>query len=331
MSITVRKYKQSDFEAWDKFVDQSNNGTLFHFRSFLNYHIERKFNDHSLIFEKKGKLIALFSAAVIEQDGRKILHSHPGASYGGFIHQKINFSDAEGIIDSFEKYLSDLKFTETFFIPTPSIYSPNQDETMDYALLWRKYEQVEFYISSVITIHSDVEKNIKEVYKLKNRSKSYYEKLIQVNNISFKWENDFDTFYPILVENKKRHNAKPTHSLEELKKINKILPGRINLLLMVAAGKAVGGSLIIIAKENIGIIFYNMVDYNYLNLQPAILQTMEVIRYAGRENLQYLDFGVSQDPKAENPLTPSRSLIRFKEETGALTIIRKAFRKSFSF
>ena len=163
MSITVRKYKQSDFEAWDKFVDQSNNGTLFHFRSFLNYHIERKFNDHSLIFEKKGKLIALFSAAVIEQDGRKILHSHPGASYGGFIHQKINFSDAEGIIDSFEKYLSDLKFTETFFIPTPSIYSPNQDETMDYALLWRKYEQVEFYISSVITIHSDVEKNRKEV------------------------------------------------------------------------------------------------------------------------------------------------------------------------
>ena len=84
-------------------------------------------------------------------------------------------------------------------------------------------------------------------------------------------------------------------------------------------------------KQLVGIIFYNMVDYNYLNLQPAILQTMEVIRYAGRENLQYLDFGVSQDPKAENPLTPSRTLIRFKEETGALTIIRKAFRKSFSF
>ena len=38
MSITVQKYKQSDFEAWDKFVDQSNNGTLFHLRLFLSYH-----------------------------------------------------------------------------------------------------------------------------------------------------------------------------------------------------------------------------------------------------------------------------------------------------
>jgi hypothetical protein len=55
MSITVRKYKQSDFEAWDKFVDQSNNGTLFHSRRFLGYHPKNRFNDHSLIFKKKKK------------------------------------------------------------------------------------------------------------------------------------------------------------------------------------------------------------------------------------------------------------------------------------
>jgi len=155
------------------------------------------------------------------------------------------------------------------------------------------------------------------------------EKIIQQNNITFKWENDFDAFYPILVENKKRHNAKPTHSLNELKKIDKILPGRLELLLMYTNKQAIGGSLIINVNNETGIIFYNMVDYDYLKLQPAVLQTMEAIRHAAKNNLHYLDFGVSQDPMAENPLTPSRSLIKFKEETGAFTIIRKAYKKTF--
>ena len=65
-------------------------------------------------------------------------------------------------------------------------------------------------------------------------------------------------------------------------------------------------------------------------MQPAILQTIEAIRYAAKKNIPYLDFGVSQDSEADNPLTPSHSLIQFKEETGAFTIIRKAYNKTFT-
>ena len=329
MKITVRKFTAKDTKDWDDFVNQSNNGTIFHLRSFLSYHIDRKFIDHSLIFEKKGRIIALFSAAEIKNNGIKILHSHPGASYGGFIYHKLNFGESEGILESFEQYLLEQNFNETFFVSTPSIYSLDRDETLEYALLLGNYKPFEFYISSVITIYSDTEKNIKEIYRLKNRSRAYYEKIIQQNSITFKWENDFDTFYPILMENKKRHNAKPTHSLNELKKIDKILPGRLEILLMYTNKQAIGGSLIINVNNETGIIFYNMVDYDYLKLQPAVLQTMEAIRHAAKNNLHYLDFGVSQDPMAENPLTPSRSLIKFKEETGAFTIIRKAYKKTF--
>lgn len=330
MNISIHRFSPTEAKVWDNFVNNAINGTLFHLRSFLNYHIERKFEDHSLIFKKKGRIIALFSAAEIKNNGTRILHSHPGASYGGFIFHKLNFGESEGILESFEQYLLEQKFNETFFVSTPSIYSVNRDETLEYALLLRNYKPVELYISSVIAIHADAEKNIKDIYRLKNRSKLYYEKIIRENIITFKWENDFDTFYPILVENKKRHNAKPTHSLNELKKIDKILPGRLELLLMYADSRAIGGSLILNANKETGIIFYNMVDYDYLKLQPAVLQTMEVIRHAAKNNFHHLDFGVSQDPMAENPLTPSRSLIQFKEETGAFTIIRKAYSKKFS-
>ena len=99
---------------------------------------------------------------------------------------------------------------------------------------------------------------------------------------------------------------------------------------MYSDDQAIGGTLIINANKQMGIIFYNMINYNYSHIQPAILQTMEAIRYAAKKNISYLDFGVSQDPRADNPLTPSHSLIQFKEETGAFTIIRKAYNKIFT-
>ena len=74
-------------------------------------------------------------------------------------------------------------------------------------------------------------------------------------------------------------------------------------------------------------IFYNMINYDYINLQPATIQIYESINWAKEQKLKYLDLGVSQKPKAENPLTPHPSLIKFKEQMGAKIIIRKAFQK----
>jgi hypothetical protein len=83
-------------------------------------------------------------------------------------------------------------------------------------------------------------------------------------------------------------------------------------------------------NENCGMVFYNMINYDYINLQPATIQIFESINWAKKLKLKYLDLGVSQQPKAENPLTPHLSLINFKEQLGATTIIRKAFQKIIS-
>ena len=50
MKITIRKFTAKDTKDWDDFVERSNNETLFHLRSFLEYHPKNRFNDHSLIF-----------------------------------------------------------------------------------------------------------------------------------------------------------------------------------------------------------------------------------------------------------------------------------------
>jgi hypothetical protein len=48
----------------------------------------------------------------------------------------------------------------------------------------------------------------------------------------------------------------------------------------------------------------------------------EVMKYSTEKGYKYVDIGVSQDTKAENPMTPSMSLIEFKEKFDAKTIMR---------
>ena len=87
MSIIVKKYNSSYFEVWDNFIDTSNNGTIFNSRKFLNYHINKKFVDHSLIFEKNNEVLAVLSAALVVQKNERALISHPGASFGSLVYK----------------------------------------------------------------------------------------------------------------------------------------------------------------------------------------------------------------------------------------------------
>ena len=46
--IKIKKFSKNNYAAWDSFVLEANNGTLFHLRKFLSYHPEDRFKDHSV-------------------------------------------------------------------------------------------------------------------------------------------------------------------------------------------------------------------------------------------------------------------------------------------
>ena len=47
-------YESRELNEWDEFIDASNNGTVFQKQSFITYHIDRKFIDHSLIIKNNS-------------------------------------------------------------------------------------------------------------------------------------------------------------------------------------------------------------------------------------------------------------------------------------
>ena len=325
MSILIQKYSKLDETRWDDFIQSSSNGTIFHLRKFLSYHINRKFIDNSLLFIKNNLIISIFPAAKLIVNNEKVLYSHPGASYGGFVYNDISYADAEEIINLIDIYCIKNNYKKIFFISTPIIYNAKANDTLNYLLHRNSFFIEEYYISSVIEIN----KNTDPINYLNKRKKRYIQNYISDNNLIVKQNSDFDKYYPILLSNKQKHNILPTHSLEELKRLNSLFPEKLHLLLLYYNKKIIGGSLNIIANKFCGILFYNMIDYEYKKLQPAAIQIFESIKWAKKRGLKFLDLGVSQKPKSKDPMEPHRDLITFKEQFGSIAILRTAFKKTY--
>tara|TARA_Y100001934_G_C12150227_1_gene676938 strand:- start:288 stop:944 length:657 start_codon:yes stop_codon:yes gene_type:complete len=216
-------------------------------------------------------------------------------------------------------------------VQTPSIYNKNnQNELVDYVMKMFAYDDSEYYISNVLNIEKNTDDQISKIIKNKNRTVNYYEKLVKKYNLTFKWVENFDEFYPILIKNKNRHNAKPTHSLDELKILKSRFPNCVLQLMLYTNDNPIAGMTIFKANDKGAILFYSMFDYDYNKMQPIPHLMHYILDWARKDGLVFIDYGVSHLPKADNPLEPSRSLIKFKEEFGCFGIIRKAYRKKIN-
>ena len=326
--IEILKYSHNMGSQWDGFVQASKNGTIFHTRKFLSYHISREFNDHSLCFKKKNKLIAVFPAAIIKENNQKILFSHPGASFGGLVvHNNLSMNDLFYIIDKIEDNAKKNNIQEIRIIPTPLIYNHMHDESLLYGLKWKNYLEKEQYYSSIIPINANIKNQCELICKKNNRSHDFYDKIIKTNNLAICWDDGFDDFYSLLVKDKKKHGAIPTHSLKEIKNLKKIIPNSIKLLTIKKNTQILGGSLLFIANSSTAIIFYNSINYDYSVMQIATIQVIETIKWAHSQNLNLLDFGVSHKANTDNPLVPKMSLIKFKEKFNSFGTMRFLYTK----
>ena len=195
--ISIKKYTEKLNNICDDFILKSNNGTIFALQSFLSYHQNRSFSNHSLLFYDKATLLAVLPAVVIKYNGKSILFSHPGASFGGVVYsQNLNFKIYNDIISCLEKYCVKSKLDIVRLINTPDIYSKTNDDSFNYLLQWNGFVQKEIYIS-----HYLKNNNKNETLKLLNKRKQRYIKNIkQKNKFSYQLNQKFDLVYPILLE-----------------------------------------------------------------------------------------------------------------------------------
>jgi hypothetical protein len=313
--VSVERYDAADHPFWDDFVAASNNGTLFHERKFLNYHPEGRFTDHSLVFMHDNKPVSLFPAVEYEQAGMKILHSHRGSSYGGFVQpHDLSLDMHLKISDVFRHYLHISGFNRVIITIPPIIYSKRLSNYTEFALFRNHFRYLKRDISSVLYLEHSIEENIA---KFRPSTRTAFRKAVK-KGVTVRESDDYASFYQILKKNLKiRHNVQPTHTLEELANIKQRYPERVRLYAAYIKDRMIAGIVLFDANKRVTLAFYISHDEDYQEYRGVNLLFKDVIEDCIRRGFTYLDYGIFTVN-----MEPNLGLARFKESFGAGGIFR---------
>ncbi len=313
--MEIIKYTPEWKNKWDKFVLESNNGTMFHLQKFFDYHVDGKFNFDHLIFLEKNEIVAVVPGAVM--NGTKF-ESPIGASYGSIVTKDVKFDKAMKIISSLLEYAKSQGWNELELTAPPVVYENKPNQNLDFAMLWQGFNYSLHYISSAIKLNKDED----IISRFSSTVRRNIRKSFKNPDICVEITERYDHFFPILVKNKARHDVKPTHNYRDLLKLRELLPENLKLFMVYYKNIPIAGSLMFFVNRTCSLCFYNMLLYEYDYLKPIQRVMYEVVKYSTDNDYQYVDIGVSQDTKADNPMTPSMSLIEFKEKFDAKTVMR---------
>ncbi len=318
--LVVEKFEKSIEQEWDDFVWQANNGTIFHTRKFLNYHPPKRFEDHSLIFRKNKRVIALFPATIRFQNHRRILTSHRGSSYGGIITKyNLSIKDAFRIVEQLLQFGYDNNFKGIELTPPPQIYFLRPSNYIDFALVKNQFGYRKREISSVIPL-TFPESEILSTFS--SQSRRAVRRAVKLG-VEVRESEDYEFFYEILQRNlKMRHNVQPTHTLQELHLLKKIFPERIRLFGAYAGQEMVAGVVILDCNERVVLAFYISHNEEKQQFRGVNLLFYEIIKWAIRNKYGHLDFGIFTVN-----MEPNWGLGRFKESFGAQGVFRDTFLK----
>ena len=201
--MNIQLYNNDDDE-WDKFVETSYNGTIYHTRKFINYHPKERFIDKSSMIYDNNKLICVIPVC---NNGDKYF-SHLGTTYGGpVIHN--NYFKIDKLKEIIELIFIFYENKLEMRIAN-DIYFHNSQSSLIYLLQAKLNLKLElsWYIKEFNIDNINNKFNKRHLNKVKKDNNN---NVFITNDIK-----DYNDFYLILQNTlNTKHNTNPTHSLEE--------------------------------------------------------------------------------------------------------------------
>jgi hypothetical protein len=313
--MEIHAFNEKDTDIWERFVAGSNNGTIFHTLRFLSYHPGGRFKNHHVLVRDKDAVVALFPA-VVHENG---IVSHRGASYGGFVcKEDLGIHKTCLMVDQLVDHCKKQKYKSIMLTQTPLVYYREPNQYIDFALVKSGFGYVKREITAVIplyagepltTFHADARRSTKKALR---------------EGIEVCLSDDYARFYEILEHNLgMRHNVSPTHTLEELQKLQRMFPDDILLFAAFRKQKMIGGVVIFICNPSVILAFYISHDQDYQIYRPVNLLFYEVINWGRNRGFRYLDLGTFT-----LNMEPNWGLGRFKENHNARGFLRDTYERS---
>jgi len=302
--INIVKYSNEKRNEWNKFLYESKNGLFLFDRDYMEYHSDR-FADFSLMIYKGDELIALLPANIKENE----FTSHAGLTFGGFItNSRMTVPKMLMIFNDTINYLKNFSIDKIVYKCIPYIYHLIPAEEDRYALFKNEARLFRRDVTSTIYLQEKL-----SFQKLRRRC---IKKAVSAN-LKVTKVNDFKSYWHILETNlAKMHNAKPVHSLEEIKYLHGKFPDNIKLFASYQDDTMLAG---VVVYENINVAHAQYIASNEKGREIGALDI--IFSYLISEyyqNKKYFDFGISTE---NNGNYLNNGLISFKEGFGARAVV----------
>ena len=309
MKVSFCQYASGQKNDWDNFIQKSKNPHFFFQRNFLEYHRDR-FQDFSLmIYNEKGKLIAVMPANL----SGDTIFSHQGLTFGGCIAS--DSMKTEVMVGIFEELIVFLKLhniKRLIYKCIPYIYHKRPAEEDRYALFLHDAKLIRRDVTSTIYLDEEVRYSKGRKWSV-NRAKK--------ENIKVFESKDFSCFWGLLESVlADQYNSKPVHTLVEIEMLAYLFPKNIRLFLASHEGKTVSGALVF---ENEIIVHTQYLANSEKGREIGALDLLidHLIKNIFQSK-KYFDFGTSNENQGRHL---NAGLISQKEGFGARPVVHDCY------
>ena len=234
----IRRYTPDRKAEWDAFVAQSKNGTFLFFRDYMDYHSDR-FEDHSLMFYRDGRLYGLMPA---NRNG-DVFQTHAGLTYGGLVMDaKTTAAATVELFRELNDYLRAEGFRRVLYKCIPWMYHQLAAEEDLYAIARTCDARLqERDLGTVI-----IQRNAIRWERVRRRALKRAEEA----GITVERSNDIGGFWQVLCDNLRRtYDSKPVHTLAEMELLHLRFPDNIVLYTAKKDGVILAGILLYVSTQ----------------------------------------------------------------------------------
>jgi hypothetical protein len=304
-SFDIVRYTPAQLSEWNTFVSKSKNATFLFDRRYMDYHADR-FEDYSLMVYYKSELYALLPANRVADT----LYSHQGLTYGGLL--MTSDSKTAVVRDAFvamNNFLRQEGISRVIYKPIPWIYASLPSEEDLFALNNVCKAQVSSRdVATVVMLSHRL-----PLSELRRRCvKKAWKAGVEIREAQ-----DCSVFWPLLEANlKRRYNARPVHSLEEITLLKSRFPLQIRLFVACKDGRVIGGTLLYICARTIKTQY---ISANEEGRRVGALDLLftTLLDKCSENGMEYFDFGTSNRPENDDL---NDSLIFQKEGFGGRAV-----------
>ena len=230
-SFSLTPYRPELKAAWDDAVKRSKNGNFLHRRDYMDYHAHR-FDERSVIVERKGRAIAVFPCNRVDST----VISHGGLTYGGLIYShELHAAEVLEIFRLLSEHYKQVGADTLVYKAIPHIFHRYPAEEDLYALFRCNARLMRRDISSVIDMGNRLKLSDSRKWVIKKARK---------NEVDVREGTFFADFHALLSEVLVKFAAHPVHSLQELQYLHAMFPNNIRLFGAFKDSKLLAVSLV---------------------------------------------------------------------------------------